>query len=75
MADILDDLRKVVRLNGDTYSSAEVIGLVGRAADEIERLRAHDIVRAINAPPNDSNATPPNEPAKFSGGIRSGSIG
>jgi hypothetical protein len=39
-ADILADLRKVQRLNGDTYSSAEVMGMVGRAADEIDRLHA-----------------------------------
>lgn len=43
MADILDDLRKVARLNGDTYSTPEVLGMVGRAAEEIERLR--EIVR------------------------------
>lgn len=40
MADLLDDMRKVVKLNGDTYSSAEVIGMVSRAADEIEGLQA-----------------------------------
>lgn len=39
MSDILTELRKVHRLRGDTYSSAEVIGMVGRAADEIEMLR------------------------------------
>lgn len=39
MSDILADLRKLQRLNGDTYSSAEVLGMVGQAADEIERLR------------------------------------
>jgi hypothetical protein len=38
--DILDDLRKVRRLRGDTYSSAEVLGMVGRAIAEIEQLRA-----------------------------------
>lgn len=27
---VLDELQKVHRLGGDTYSSAEVIGLVGR---------------------------------------------
>lgn len=40
MADILEDLRSVQRLQGDTFSSAEVLGMVGRAADEIERLRS-----------------------------------
>lgn len=39
MTDILDDLRKVEHLRGDTFSSAEVIAMVGRAAKEIERLR------------------------------------
>jgi len=40
MADILDELREVKRLRGNSYSSYEVIGMVGRAVDEIERLRA-----------------------------------
>ncbi len=40
MSDILEELRKVQRLGGDTYSSHEVLGMIGRAADEIERLRA-----------------------------------
>ncbi len=40
MSDILFDLRKVQELCGDTYSSMEVVGMVGRAADEIGRLRA-----------------------------------
>jgi hypothetical protein len=35
---ILDELRKVQRLRGDTYSSYEIVGLIGRAADEIELL-------------------------------------
>ena len=39
MADLLEELRKAQRLRGDTYSSYEVVGLVGQAADEIERLR------------------------------------
>lgn len=38
--DIVQELHAVTRLCGDTYSSAEVLGMVGRAADEIERLRA-----------------------------------
>jgi hypothetical protein len=36
MSDILADLRAVG--GGDTYSSAEVIGIIARAAAEIERL-------------------------------------
>jgi hypothetical protein len=38
---VLDELKRVQRLGGDTYSSAEVIGIVGRAKDEIERLRTY----------------------------------
>lgn len=38
MTDILTELRGVQRLQGDTFSSAEVLGMVGRAADEIDRL-------------------------------------
>lgn len=37
--DILAELRAVQTTGGDTYSSAEVLGMVGRAADEIERLQ------------------------------------
>lgn len=37
---IHDELHNVIRLRGDTYSSAEVLGILGRAKDEIERLRA-----------------------------------
>jgi hypothetical protein len=37
---VLEELRKVHELRGDTYSSYEVIGVIGRAADEIDRLRA-----------------------------------
>lgn len=40
MTDILSDLRAVANVNGDTYSSAEVIAMVRRAAEEVERLRA-----------------------------------
>jgi hypothetical protein len=40
MADILADLRRVEATMGDTYSSSEVIGMVCRAGDEIQRLRA-----------------------------------
>ena len=37
---ILEKLRDVQKLGGDTYSSYEVVGMIGQAADEIERLRA-----------------------------------
>ena len=40
MPDILEDLRAIARTGGDTYSSAEVIGVIGRAVVEIERLWA-----------------------------------
>jgi hypothetical protein len=40
MTDILDELRKVEQLRGDTYSCEEVLGMVSRAADEIDRMRA-----------------------------------
>lgn len=36
---LVEQLREVERLQGDTYSSYEVVGLLARAADEIERLR------------------------------------
>jgi hypothetical protein len=36
---ILPELRKIERLRGDTYSSAEVLGAISKAAAEIERLR------------------------------------
>jgi hypothetical protein len=39
MTDNLNKLRDVQRLNGDTYSSYEVVGMIGWAADEIERLQ------------------------------------
>ena len=39
VTDIIGDLRKMIGLNGDTYSSAEVIGLLNRAANEINQLR------------------------------------
>lgn len=39
MTDIAERLRSVTRTEGDTYSSAEVIGMVGQAADEIDQLR------------------------------------
>lgn len=38
MTDLLAELKKVVDLKGDTYSSYEVIGLLRRSADEIDRL-------------------------------------
>ena len=37
--DILNELHSITKLRGDTYSSAEVIGMIGRAAAEIERLQ------------------------------------
>ena len=37
--DILNELHSITKLNGDTYSSAEVLGAVNRAAFEITRLR------------------------------------
>jgi hypothetical protein len=43
MADVLDDLRAVQKLQGDTFSSAEVLGMVARAASEIERLRSQPL--------------------------------
>ncbi len=47
---ILDELEKLHRLRGDTYSSAEVIDLVGRGATEIRQMRAglDAAVRAAN---------------------------
>lgn len=47
MADILNDMRKVTKLNGDTYSSAEVLGMISRGANEIERL--HEARRHFSA--------------------------
>jgi hypothetical protein len=44
MNDIVEDLRKVESLRGHTFSSYEVINMVGEAANEIERLRA--VIRA-----------------------------
>lgn len=40
MADIVDEARRIVALRGDTYSSYEVLGVLGRSAAEIERLRS-----------------------------------
>jgi hypothetical protein len=40
MSDIAAEMRKAAELRGDTYSSMEIWGLLGRGADEIERLRA-----------------------------------
>ena len=37
---ILKDLHSVLEIRGDTYSSYEVLGMIERAIDEIERLRA-----------------------------------
>jgi hypothetical protein len=40
MTDIVERLRSIYKLRGDTYSSMEVFGAVNQAAAEIERLRA-----------------------------------
>jgi hypothetical protein len=40
MDDIVEQARKIIALRGDTYSSYEVIGLLGQLAREVERLRA-----------------------------------
>ena len=47
MSDVLAELQKVYRLNGDTYSSYEVVGLIGRAINEIIRLRAEQLVLRV----------------------------
>jgi hypothetical protein len=39
MTDIVEQARKVVELHGDTYSSYEVVGLLGQLVAEIERAR------------------------------------
>jgi hypothetical protein len=39
MSYITEELRHAAELRGDTYSSMELWGLLGRAADEIERLQ------------------------------------
>jgi hypothetical protein len=39
MNDIVEQARKVVELHGDTYSSYEVVGLLGQLVAEIERLQ------------------------------------
>jgi hypothetical protein len=40
MSDIAAEMRKAIELRGDTYSSMEIWGLLGRGAAEIERLQA-----------------------------------
>ena len=35
---LIDELKKVRDLRGDTYSTAEILGLVSRAVNEIEEL-------------------------------------
>jgi hypothetical protein len=45
MSDILEEMRKAAELRGDTYSSMEIWGLLGRGVAEIERLR--DLVRCL----------------------------
>jgi hypothetical protein len=39
MSDVVEEARRFYNLRGDTYSSAEMFGLIGRMAAEIERLR------------------------------------
>jgi len=39
MSGIVEELGRAYELRGDTYSSAEIWGLIGRAKTEIERLR------------------------------------
>jgi hypothetical protein len=39
MTDIVEQARKVVELRGDTYSSYEVVGLLGQLVAEVERLQ------------------------------------
>lgn len=38
MTDIAAEMRKAAELRGDTYSSMEIWGLLGRGAAEIDRL-------------------------------------
>lgn len=39
--DHLDELEKLYRLRGDTYSASEAVNLIGWAAAEISRLRSY----------------------------------
>jgi hypothetical protein len=50
MADILSELQTIIRLNGDTYSSAEVVAVMKRAAVEIERIQwaLEEIIQAAD---------------------------
>jgi hypothetical protein len=43
MSDIAAEMRKASELRGDTYSSMEIWGLLGRGAAEIERLQAEKL--------------------------------
>jgi hypothetical protein len=51
MTDRLTEMRKVYALRGDTYSSMEVVNLVGWGAEEIDRLRASnaELLAALKA--------------------------
>jgi hypothetical protein len=40
MSDFAAEMRRAAELRGDTYSSMEIWGLLGRGAAEVERLRA-----------------------------------
>jgi hypothetical protein len=43
---LVEEMRKAYRLGGDTYSSMEILGMLNRAANEIEKLTAQvDIAR------------------------------
>jgi hypothetical protein len=42
MSDIVTEMRNASELRGDTYSSMEIWGLLGRGAAEIEQLREHN---------------------------------
>ena len=46
-ADIVKRLREVYSLRGNTFSSYEVVALMGQAADEIERLQ--ELLREVGA--------------------------
>lgn len=45
---VLTSLHELIKLNGDTYSSAEVMGIVRRSAAEIERLQSENFRLAAN---------------------------
>jgi len=54
MSDIAEEMQKIVRLGGNTYSSYEVFNIIWKAANEIKRLRtlihaAPDLLLALKA--------------------------